>query len=67
MFVVAPLTQRHNPTDNTTIKGYPVVFEDLENGYATSPVAFEETRETAQKRADALNKALGAVLNGAAK
>ncbi|ORV92813.1 hypothetical protein AWC11_07365 [Mycobacterium interjectum] len=58
MFIVAPLTQRHNPTDNTNTKGYPVVYEDLENGYATSPVAFEETRDAAQKRADALNKAL---------
>lgn len=59
MFVVSPLMQKHNPADNTTARVYPVVFEDAEQGYSTPPVAYEESRDAAQKRADALNRALG--------
>jgi hypothetical protein len=61
MFVVA--TVQRNETipagpDGQHARQFPVVFEDDELPHATGAIAYRDTREAAQKLADALNKAL---------
>jgi hypothetical protein len=62
MFVVAPISREHRPATDETPEGfvttYPVVFEDVSQGYAHPPVASRPDRDEAQRIADALNAAL---------
>lgn len=58
MFVVAPIIQVAVPPGATPGKHYPVVFEDVESGYAHPAVAYRDSREAAGAVADALNAAL---------
>lgn len=59
MFVVAPVTRKVLP-DNPNEYGrhFPIVFEDDELPHSSAPIVHRDTREDAQKLADALNKAL---------
>ena len=58
MFVVAPIQRKHNPDGQGWDSVYSVVFEDTAQASTTGPIANRESREAAQKLADALNKAL---------
>lgn len=58
MFVVAPISRKHNPKTGEFTTFFAVVFEDDEQAIATSAIASEGSRDAAQKVADALNAAL---------
>lgn len=60
MFVVSPATRVHVPADNSFAVDYPVVFENAEQGFVSTPVAHKGSRDEAQALADKLND----VLNG---
>lgn len=59
MFVVAPVARKVDPENPGQYgRHFPVVFEDDEQPNSTGPIAHRDTREDAQKLADALNKAM---------
>ncbi|MBY0440973.1 MAG: hypothetical protein K2Q25_02360 [Mycobacteriaceae bacterium] len=64
MFVVAPVIRAfRNPEDpkqDELLLSWPVVFEDLQQGFASGALAQRDSRAAAQKLANALNRALAA-------
>lgn len=57
-FVVAPANRTRVPDSTDAVISFPVVVEDAGTGHVSGPVAHRDTREAAQKLADALNAAL---------
>lgn len=59
MFVAAIVVRTHVPGSDEVTLSYPVVLENDE-GYVSAPIAQRDSREAAQKLADALNAAMTA-------
>lgn len=62
MFEVGTVIRTADPVPETGAYGrrFPIIYEEDDSPNSTGPIAYRDTREDAQKLADALNKALTA-------